>query len=88
MPPPAPPPPPPPGPGPGGPPLAGSPATFKKVPLLGDALHEMKKKLTGFEETPAASEGRFILHLLLYCISKLLSCEIIRCHKLLVMPAL
>ena len=29
----------------------------KIVPLLGDALHEMKKKLTGFEETPAASEG-------------------------------
>ena len=57
MPPPAPPPPPPPGPGPGAAPLAGSPATFKKVPLLGDALHEMKRKLTGFEETPAASEG-------------------------------
>ena len=61
MPPPAPPPPPPPGPGPGvvtaGP---GPPAGFKQVPLLGDALHEMKKKLTGFEETPAASEGQFM----------------------------
>ena len=52
MPPPAP-PPPPPAPPPGGP----RDGPVKIVPLLGDALHEMKKKLTGFEETPAASEG-------------------------------
>ena len=57
-PPPAPPPPPPPAPGPGA--GAAPAAAFKTVPLLGDALHEMKKKLTGFEETPAAAEGIFI----------------------------
>ena len=53
MPPPAP-PPPPPAPPPG---LGPRDGPVKIVPLLGDALHEMKKKLTGFEETPAASEG-------------------------------
>ena len=56
-PPPAPPPPPPPAPGPGAGAGAAPAAAFKTVPLLGDALHEMKKKLTGFEETPAAAEG-------------------------------
>ena len=53
MPPPAP-PPPPPAPPPG---LGPRDGPVKIVPLLGDALHEMKMKLTGFEETPAASEG-------------------------------
>ena len=53
MPPPAP-PPPPPAPPPG---LGPRDGPVKIVPLLGDALHEMKKKLTGLEETPAASEG-------------------------------
>ena len=56
-PPPAPPPPPPPAPGPGAGAGAAPAAALKTVPLLGDALHEMKKKLTGFEETPAAAEG-------------------------------
>ena len=55
MPPPAP-PPPPPAPAPGQSP--GAPPGFKIVPGLGDALHEMKKKLTGAEETPAAAEGK------------------------------
>ena len=57
MPPPAPPPPPPPPAPPPGPSGAGPPAGFKIVPGLGDALHEMKRKLTGHEETPAAAEG-------------------------------
>jgi len=64
MPPPAPPPPPPPPPGngcgppppppPGGPSLTGG---FKIVPGLGDALHEMKRRISGLEETPACAEG-------------------------------
>eukprot|EP00092_Neocalanus_flemingeri_P012070 GFUD01013013.1.p1 GENE.GFUD01013013.1~~GFUD01013013.1.p1 ORF type:complete len:1302 (+),score=446.81 GFUD01013013.1:135-4040(+) len=59
---PPPPPPPPPGngcgppppPPPGAPCLTGS---FKIVPGLGDALHEMKRKISGLEETPACAEG-------------------------------
>ena len=56
--PPPPPAPPPPPPAPGAPGQSpGPPPGFKLVPGLGDALHEMKRKLTGLEETPAASEG-------------------------------
>ena len=63
MPPPAPPPPPPapaPPPGPGS--VAGTPSGFKIVPGLGEALHQMKRKLTGQEETPAAAEGEHPHH--------------------------
>jgi len=59
-----PPPPPPPLPGSGPappppPPPSGfnSTAGFKIVPGLGDALHEMKRRISGVEETPACAEG-------------------------------
>jgi len=59
-----PPPPPPPPPGSGGgpppPPPPGGPSLmhgFKLVPGLGDALHEMKRRISGVEETPACAEG-------------------------------
>jgi len=59
-----PPPPPPPLPGAGGgpppPPPPGGPSLtqgFKIVPGLGDALHEMKRRISGVEETPACAEG-------------------------------
>jgi len=59
-----PPPPPPPLPGVGGgpppPPPPGGPSLtqgFKIVPGLGDALHEMKRRISGVEETPACAEG-------------------------------
>jgi len=59
---PPPPPPPPPGNGygpPPPPPPGGSSLTggFKIVPGLGNALHEMKRKISGVEETPACAEG-------------------------------
>ena len=61
-----PPPPPPPLPGSGGgpppPPPPGGPSLtqgFKIVPGLGDALHEMKRRISGVEETPACAEGEF-----------------------------
>ena len=60
-----PPPPPPPMPGNGGgppppPPPGGLANTsgFKIVPGLGDALHEMKRRISGVEETPACAEGK------------------------------
>ena len=61
-----PPPPPPPLPGSGPappppPPPSGfnSTAGFKIVPGLGDALHEMKRRISGVEETPACAEGKW-----------------------------